>query len=311
MYLALINLFPILVALIVGFNCKKFCTRFTIGMAEKVSNFSLYSLLILMGITVGAIPEIMNKLSLIGVNALCIAVASSLSIACVLKIFYLRSASEKAAQNTDSAADNGTFNIVAYIKDPLLLAGLVIIGFLAGFYKITPEIDYDPLISGLLYLLIFAIGVKLSYAGLNLREIFFNRTNIIMTCLTVLASYIGAAAVSLFLPLSFTHSLAVSSGFGWYTLSGILFTKMGDPLLGSVAFLCDLFREAIALLLIPALSRLGNGHIAIGVAGATAMDVTLPLIEKHCGIAYVPVALLSGGIITLIVPFLIPFFYSL
>jgi len=311
MYLAFINLFPILIAFILGFNFKKFYSHLSISTVEKVSNACLYALLILMGITVGLIPDIMDKLSLVGINALCIATASSLSIAIVLKIFHLRTRPEGGEKNSLNSGQAAAFDIMGYIKDPLLLAGLVIIGFLAGFFRIIPDIDYDPVISWLLYLLIFVIAVKLSYAGLNLREIFLNRTNIVMTCFTVLASYIGAAAVSVFLPLSLTHSLAVSSGFGWYTLSGILFTKMGDPLLGSVAFLCDLFREAIALLLIPTLSRLGNGNIAIGVAGATAMDVTLPIIEKHCGVSYVPVALLSGGIITIIVPFLIPFFYSL
>lgn len=311
MYLAFINLFPVLIAFILGFNLKNFYSKISIGVVEKLSNICLYALLFLMGMTVGLIPDIMAKLSLVGINALCIAVASSLSIAIVLKIFHFRTHPESEQSLTSDSEKDDTFDVLGYIKDPLLLAGLVIIGFLAAFYKFMPVIDYDPLISWLLYLLIFFISLKLSYAGLNLREIFFNRQNIIMTCFTVIASYIGAAVVSVFLPLSFTHSLAVSSGFGWYTLSGIMFTKMGDPLLGSVAFLCDLFREALALLLIPTLSRLGNGNIAIGVAGATAMDVTLPVIEKHCGISYVPTALLSGGIITIIVPFLIPFFYSL
>lgn len=311
MYLAFINLFPILIAFILGFNFTRFNSQIRISTFEKTSNVCLYALLILMGITVGLIPDIMDKLSLVGVNALSIAAASSLSIAVVLKVFHLRTRSESAEHETLNSGQAAAFDIMGYIKDPLLLAGLVIVGFVAGFFRVIPNIDYDPIISWLLYLLIFVIAVKLSYSGLNLREIFLNRSNIIMTCCTVAASYIGAAVVSVFLPLSFTHSLAVSSGFGWYTLSGILFTKMGDPLLGSVAFLCDLFREAIALLIIPTLSRIGNGNIAIGVAGATAMDVTLPIIEKHCGAAYVPVALLSGGIITIIVPFLIPFFYSL
>lgn len=47
-----------------------------------------------MGITVGLIPDIMDKLSLVGINALCIATASSLSIAIVLKIFHLRTRPE-------------------------------------------------------------------------------------------------------------------------------------------------------------------------------------------------------------------------
>ncbi|MDC9588301.1 lysine exporter LysO family protein [Xenorhabdus sp. XENO-10] len=311
MNIAISNLLPILIAFVVGFNFNKFFKHKNIRLIDLVSNLCLYSLLILMGITIGAIPGIISKLTDVGINAISIAFASSLSIVIVLKFFHIKTAGNEKNKVTTSNNQKDDFDIMGYIKDPILLASLVIIGFFLGYYKITPEIDYDIVISLLLYLLIFVIAMKLSLSGLSLKEIFFNRYNIVMTFFTIAASYIGAALISFFIPLSLTQSLAVSSGFGWYTLSGILFTKMNDPLLGSVAFLCDLFREVIALLLIPTLSRIGNGNIAIGVAGATAMDVTLPIIEKHCGISYVPVALLSGGIITILVPFLIPFFYSL
>ncbi|ENM0555158.1 lysine exporter LysO family protein [Salmonella enterica] len=311
MYLAFSNLFPILVAFILGFNFKRIDFHISVRTVEKFSNCCLYSLLVLMGISVGTFPGIVEKLSLVGINALCIATASSLSIAITLKIFHVRTRHECGGDNNFRSDNSTSFNIINYIKDPLLLAGLVIIGFLSGYYHFIPDVNYEPVISWLLYLLIFVIAIKLSYAGVNILDILTNRGYILMICYTVIASYLGAAVVSIFLPMSFTQCLAVSSGFGWYTLSGILFTKMGDPLLGTIAFLCDLFREVIALLLIPTLSRLGNANIAIGVAGATAMDVTLPVIEKHCGVSYVPVALLSGGIITVIVPFFIPFFYSL
>ncbi|WJV63955.1 lysine exporter LysO family protein [Pectobacteriaceae bacterium CE70] len=311
MSIALSNLIPIFLVFFLGIKHQFFIPHTNLKIVEKLSNACLYFLLIFMGITVGLIPDITEKLVTVGVNAISIAVASSLSIAIVLKVFHYK---ENVILDEGMAiSDNQkvAFDLIGYIKDPLVLTGLVIIGFFLGYRQIIPTVNYDILITALLYLLIFFIGIKLSRSGLNLKEVFFNRNNVIMTLLTVFSSYIGAIIVSFFIPLSLTHCLAISSGFGWYTLSGILFTKMNNPLLGSVAFLCDLFREAIALLLIPTLSRIGNGNIAIGVAGATAMDVTLPVIEKHCGTPYVPVALLSGGVITILVPFLIPFFYSL
>ncbi len=314
MIIALYSLLPILAALILGLNVKKVIPAVNIKFINIISEGCLYSLLVLMGITIGLIPDIKDKLILAGINAISIAVAASLCITIVLRFFHLKNCTqENLAIKRLHQHSKSTFNIINYIKDPILLAGLVITGFYFGYhyFHFLADINYDLIISSLLYLLIFAIAVKLSFSGLNLKQVFFNQHNIVMTLATVLASYLGAAIASLFLTLTFTQSLAVSSGFGWYTLSGILFTKMGDPLLGSVAFLCDLFREAIALILIPALSGTGNGRIAIGVAGATAMDVTLPVIEKHYGVAWVPVALLSGGIITLLVPFLISFFYAL
>ncbi|PKE32378.1 hypothetical protein CWS43_00265 [Rahnella sp. AA] len=310
MNIALSNLLPIFISFVLGYKIKSFIPRLKMSVINKLSNISLNLLLIFMGVTVGFIPGILSKMAAVGFNAISIATASSVSIAVVLKIFHWKTEALKAVDVKEDHAQ-AAFDIMGYIKDPLMLGGLVVLGFVIAYSNVIPNADYDLLISVLLYLLIFFIGIKLSSSGLKMRDIFFNKNNIYMTFLTITASYAGAAMVSMFLPLSLSHSLAVSSGFGWYTLSGILFTKMNNPLLGSVAFLCDLFREAIALLLIPTLSRIGNGNVAIGVAGATAMDVTLPVIEKHCGMAYVPVALLSGGIITVLVPFLIPFFYSL
>lgn len=311
MNIAIANLLPIFLAFVLGFNLKRIYSGLNINIVGWASNLCLYSLLILMGVTIGLIPGIFQKMSLVGLNAISIAVASSLSIAIALTVFHIKTQSDADNEIDLSTTQKASFDVMGYVKDPLQLGALVLIGFAAGVNKITPTLNYDIIISILLYLLIFIIAVKLSYSGIELKSIFFNKKNIAMTACTVLASYFGAAIISLFIPLSLTQSLAVSSGFGWYTLSGILLTKMGDPLLGSVAFICDLFREVIALLLIPTLSRIGNGNVAIGVAGATAMDVTLPIIEKHCGVSYVPVALLSGGIITIIVPFLIPFFFSL
>ncbi|RBP57852.1 hypothetical protein BHG07_16390 [Brenneria salicis ATCC 15712 = DSM 30166] len=231
MNIAISNLLPILIAFIIGFNFNKFSNHINIRMADKISNFCLFTLLILMGITIGLIPGIVSKLAEVGVNAISIAVASSLSIAIVLKIFYIRTTHAAENNEVSNGKQQATFDVMGYLKDPLLLAGLVIVGFFIGYNKIAPSVDYDFIISVLLYLLIFIIGLKLSFSGLSLKEIFVNRQNIIMTFLTILSSYLGAAFISLFIPLSLTQSLAVSSGFGWYTLSGILFTQMNDPLL--------------------------------------------------------------------------------
>jgi uncharacterized membrane protein YbjE (DUF340 family) len=312
MNIALSNLIPIFIAFYLGIKSVPLIRTINVKWIDFISNSSLYILLILMGTTVGSIPDIMGQLLTLGVNAISIAVASSLAIAVFLKIFSSFSdTTQTVGEGELDKEKEVAFDIMGYVKDPLILGGLVIIGFFLGYHNIMPQISYDTLITTLLYVLIYIIGVKLSLSGLNIKDIFMNKNNLIMTLLTVISSYIGAILVSFFIPLSLGESLAISSGFGWYTLSGILLTKMNAPLLGSIAFLCDLFREVIALLLIPTLSRIGRGNIAIGVAGATAMDVTLPVIEKHCGISYVPVAILSGGIITVLVPFLIPFFYSL
>lgn len=103
----------------------------------------------------------------------------------------------------------------------------------------------------------------------------------------------------------------MAAGFGWYTLSGVLITDMGNPVLGSAGFMINLFRETIALIAIPLLGRTRFSLVSIGMAGATSMDVTLPLIERSCGTDYVSLALGHGIILSLLVPLLVPLFYNM
>ncbi|MGB1322041.1 MAG: LysO family transporter, partial [Vibrio gallaecicus] len=49
----------------------------------------------------------------------------------------------------------------------------------------------------------------------------------------------------------------------------------------------------------------------IGYAGATAMDFTLPVIQTTGGVRCVPVAIVSGFILSILVPVLMLFFVSL
>ncbi len=51
--------------------------------------------------------------------------------------------------------------------------------------------------------------------------------------------------------------------------------------------------------------------VAIGYGGATSMDFTLPVIQQHGGVACVPIAVVSGFILSLLSPPLILFFLSL
>ena len=78
---------------------------------------------------------------------------------------------------------------------------------------------------------------------------------------------------------------------------GCILTRLDSPGLGAVSFLSNMLRESMALILIPLLARTRFPLLAIGAGGATSMDVTLPLIEKNCGPAAVPLSIASGGVL--------------
>ena len=99
----------------------------------------------------------------------------------------------------------------------------------------------------------------------------------------------------------------MASGFGWYSLSGILLTESFGPVIGSAAFFNDLARELIAIMLIPGLVRRSRST-ALGLCGATSMDFTLPVLQRSGGLEMVPAAIVHGFIVSLLVPVLMAFF---
>ena len=76
---------------------------------------------------------------------------------------------------------------------------------------------------------------------------------------------------------------------------------------GSIAFFNDLSREILSLFLIPLFMQ-HYRSTAIGIAGATALDCTLPIIQKFGGIEVTPIAISFGMVTNLLPPFLLVFF---
>ena len=176
--------------------------------------------------------------------------------------------------------------------------------------KIYPAFTGSNLTTWLLYLLLFLIGAQLVKNNVSLKETLAHPETILLPLGTIIGSLLGGLAAAPLLMITPGKALALVSGFGWYSLSGVIITDMGDPVLGSAGFLINLMRESIALVTIPFIARTRYPNIAIGVAGATSMDVTLPLIEKSCGDEIVPLSISSGAILSLAVPFLVPIFFQ-
>ncbi|MGE8643770.1 lysine exporter LysO family protein [Acinetobacter vivianii] len=162
----------------------------------------------------------------------------------------------------------------------------------------------------LLLIFIFLIGIELAFTQ-------FDRSWLSWKILLVpVAAFIGSclAAIVNYFILSNHYSLnevmALAQGYGWYSMSGILFTELHSAKLGGIALLTDLFREIFAILLMYCLGwRFPRS--AISSAGATSMDVTLAMVKQSCGTHYVPHAMMSGLILSLLAPLLISLFLSM
>ena len=126
----------------------------------------------------------------------------------------------------------------------LFLAGLkplvaVIAGLLAGYYLLPDMPMAEQLATWSLMLLLFLIGLQLRNAGLSLRKLLMNRQGLGIALALTLSSLVAGALLIPWLGLPWHDALAVASGFGWYSLSGIVIGEALGPAWGGVAFLND------------------------------------------------------------------------
>ncbi len=192
------------------------------------------------------------------------------------------------------------------LKLVLVVAGGLLVGLLLNF-----DLSWVSQASEIiLLLLLFFIGIQLRNSGMTLKQIVLNKKGATIALVMIVTSFCGGVIAALLLDLPINHGLAMASGFGWYSLAGILIGDSLGGVLGGAALLNELLREMLALVLIPLLIQ-RYPNTATGYAGATAMDFTLPVIQSSGGIRCVPVAIVSGFILSLLVPVLILFFVSL
>ena len=191
--------------------------------------------------------------------------------------------------------------------DSLTLCGVVVVGFLTGLTQIAFLRHASTASEYALIFLLFLVGVQLRGSGMTLRQILLNRRGMLVSVVVLLSALLGGAIAAALLGLPLKTGLALASGFGWYSLSGILMTEAFGPVIGSAAFFNDLVRELTAIMLIPALIARHRSS-ALGLCGATAMDFTLPVLQRAGGNEIVPAAIVHGFVMSLLAPLLIAFF---
>ena len=196
---------------------------------------------------------------------------------------------------------------VAMAMESLQLCGVVLIGFLIGLSGLSFLQHATEASEYTLIFLLFLIGIQLRNNGMTLRQIVLNRRGMIVAVVVTASSLVGGVINAFILDLPLKTGLAMASGFGWYSLSGILMTESFGPVIGSAAFFNDLSRELLAIMLIPGLVRRSRST-ALGLCGATSMDFTLPVLQRSGGVEIVPAAIVHGFVLSLLVPVLIALF---
>lgn len=297
----LITLAMILTPLFAGYFLR--VPKPYLAAVDKALSALVYLILLLIGVSLSQVGNLGSQIDFIGLMSAGLAICV-LGMNLLVLIWFDR---KFPWQNPiGSGGKKASVNLSGSFKQILcVLLGL-------AFGKIMADIWLPPEQSGTyaLMLLILLVGIQLGSSRITLRQVLINRRGVQISAVTILSSFAGGLLFSLFAPdVSISRALALSSGFGWYSLSGIVMTEAYGPLWGSIALLNDLIREFFALIFIPAIMRRHPGA-AVGIGGATSLDFTLPVIQSSGGMAVVPLAISFGFIINLVSPFLMLVFSS-
>jgi len=300
---------------------------------DTIIRYVLWTLLFGMGFRIGNSPGLYANIGTMGVLAFATALlsvaGSCLAVfAASFVVPGMRRSAERSALGLSPSADDGdTVTIgsardrsapegrfvafIVHLKAPLILLSFVVTGFVAGILFPPELFDVGAITGWTLDALLFFIGMQFAQSGTSLKKVLASPAAIAVPLSTIAGTLMASLLLVPLFSLSPGKSLALAGGFGWYSLSGVLISNLGDPVFGSVSFMANMFRESMALLLIPFLGRSRVPSMAVSVGGATSMDVTLPLIEQSAGPWIVPVSFMSGALLSLVVPFLVPICFRL
>lgn len=197
------------------------------------------------------------------------------------------------------------------MKDSFLYLGIFAVGVLLALFMPIPEtLLSDSISKGILYTLLFFVGIQIGLSRNLLGAVKSYGWKITMVPLATTIGTFGAAAlISIALPhRSLTDCLSVGSGFAYYSLSSIIISEYRGAELGTVALISNIIREFYVLIFAPLMVRYFGNLSPICAGGATTMDTTLPVITKYSGSDFVVISLFHGMIIDFSAPFWVIFF---
>jgi uncharacterized membrane protein YbjE (DUF340 family) len=200
------------------------------------------------------------------------------------------------------------------MKVSLLILASFVAGIVCSVTGVTPRfLLSDTLSAVMLYVLVLLVGMGIGASGQGLAVVRRVGWRVVLVPAAVVAGTLGAAAlVALAWPGSqLLETLAVASGFGYYSLSSVIIKDMHGATLGATALLANMAREVTTLVIAPLLTRRLGKLALIGCGGATSMDTTLPIVTRFSGREYAAISIFSGLVLSLLVPFIVPLLLSL
>ncbi|MBR6630063.1 MAG: lysine exporter LysO family protein [Bacteroidaceae bacterium] len=274
---------------------------------------SIWLMLFIIGIEVGGNEVLVGALGQLGAEALLITVLTTLCCGAGSLLLWRR-LQPKEHESRRKAERSTTLRfslrgLWTTMHESIIIFVCFSGGCVLGFFGADEYLPARASFYSLCLLLVcvgFGIGQNEELRK-NFRHI--KKGFIWMPVVTIISTWIGALLTAMLLTdRSPADWLAVSSGFGYYSLSSMLITEVRGIELGTVALMYNVLREITALLLAPLLLRVFGPLAPISVGGATTADTTLPTISRVSGTQFIPIAIFHGLVVDLSVPLLVPFF---
>lgn len=287
--------------------------------AGKAISLTIYLMLFVLGLSIGADENIIGNFGEIGLLSLSFAVAgvagSVLLASLVYRFFY--SGLPRGGQPEDGEAGKGG----SALKGSLLTVGVFLTGVLCGYFSlINPGFLGDKASIIILHVLMLLVGISIGRDPEIMAIAGSIDFKILLLPLATIAGTLLFTAIAGFWSgkWSLTDCLAVGSGFGYYSLSSVLISEYKVAGIGAaaaaelaaIALLTNVFRELITLLGAPLLYKI-SPFAPIASAGVTSIDVALPVILKAGGNSLLPFSIIHGVIVDFSSPFFVILFCSL
>ncbi len=184
----------------------------------------------------------------------------------------------------------------------------VIIGMFSGYFFIPDSfINYSGNIMTVgLCILLFTAGVDIGCQKGVLEDIKRNGLRILaFPILIYMGTFAGGALAALLLKYTVLETVTVAAGMGWATLSPVIIAEKSAEL-SAVSFLANIMREFLSITFAAVVAKKIGYIEALAPAGVTAMDTSLPVIERATNSSVVICSFISGTILSASVPIVTP-----
>lgn len=298
-------LWPIFFTLVLGFAVGKGLPASFVGITNVATIPVVWAILWVIGLKSGAVLSNVNE----SLHTLKTAIyyGGGTSVAAFIVLWPL---GKRFTQARVHNSERNWRHLWHPIRECLIAFALVLAGvYCHRFGWETTPIGAQLLdISHWLYALLILVGIELAH--IRFQRSWLAARILLIPALVLLSSLATGAIISVVTGERLTTALALSSGFGWFSLSGALADQYLGTNYSGIAVVTDLIRELLAIVAVFLLGQ-RSAISSIGVSGATATSTTLPFIRQAYTYEFIPIAIVSGLILSLLAPLLMTFFMSL